>query len=75
MPGFSPEQQSIRGLIRRVAAERVAPRAMEIDTKAEYPQDMFDLLRELGLFPLPRESGNSEIPGPGGGLDPRFSRG
>lgn len=61
MPRFSPEQQTIQELIRRVAAERVAPRAMEIDARAEYPQDMFDLLRELGLFtlPFPAEYGGS----------------
>jgi len=41
---FSEDQRRIQGLIRRVAAERVAPRAMEIDAKAEYPQDVFDLL-------------------------------
>jgi alkylation response protein AidB-like acyl-CoA dehydrogenase len=43
----------IQTLVRRVARERVAPRAQEIDRTAEYPQDMFDLLRELGLFTLP----------------------
>ena len=43
----------MRELTRRVAAERVAPRAQAIDAEAEYPQDMFDLLRELGLFTLP----------------------
>jgi alkylation response protein AidB-like acyl-CoA dehydrogenase len=34
---------------------------MEIDAKAEYPQDMFDLLQELGLFtlPFPAEYGGS----------------
>ena len=35
--------------MRRVASEKVAPRAGEIDAKAEYPQDMFDLLKDLGL--------------------------
>src|SRR5208282_418037 len=40
-------------LVRRIAAERVAPRAAAIDRDAAYPQDMFDLLRELGLFTLP----------------------
>lgn len=50
---LSPEQVEIRDMIRRVAAERVAPRASEIDRTAEYPQDMFELLRELGLFALP----------------------
>jgi len=47
------EQVAIRDLVRRVAAEKVAPRAIAIDETAEYPEDMFALLRELGLFALP----------------------
>ena len=47
------DQLQIRDLIRRVARERVAPRADEIDRTAEYPHDMFALLKELGLFTLP----------------------
>ncbi len=47
------DQRAIRDLVRRVAEERVAPRAGEIDATGDYPQDMFDLLRELGLFTLP----------------------
>jgi alkylation response protein AidB-like acyl-CoA dehydrogenase len=50
---LSEEQLALQEMIRRVARERVAPRAQEIDAKAEYPQDMFDLLKELGLFTLP----------------------
>lgn len=50
---FTEEQIQIRDLIRRVAKERVAPRADQIDSSADYPQDMFDLLQELGLFTLP----------------------
>jgi alkylation response protein AidB-like acyl-CoA dehydrogenase len=50
---LSDEQLQIRNLIRRVAAERVSARASEIDAKGEYPQDMFELLKELGLFALP----------------------
>jgi len=47
------EQELLRRTVREVAQERVAPRAAEIDARAEYPQDMFDLLRDLGLFALP----------------------
>ncbi|NYT79305.1 acyl-CoA dehydrogenase family protein [Alcaligenaceae bacterium] len=50
---FTEEQIYIRDLIRRVAKEKVALRADQIDSSAEYPQDMFDLLQELGLFTLP----------------------
>jgi alkylation response protein AidB-like acyl-CoA dehydrogenase len=58
---LNDDQLAVQELIRRVARERVAPRADEIDRTAEYPQDMFDLLRELGLFavPLPAEYGGT----------------
>jgi len=50
---LTEEQLSIRDLVRRVAREKVAPRADEIDRTAEYPHDMFALLKEIGLFALP----------------------
>jgi alkylation response protein AidB-like acyl-CoA dehydrogenase len=50
---LNEDQRQIQDLVRRVARERVAPRANEIDRTGDYPQDMFDLLRELGLFTLP----------------------
>ncbi|MCP4224407.1 MAG: acyl-CoA dehydrogenase [Actinomycetia bacterium] len=57
----SEEQGALRELVRRVARERVAPRAAAIDADAAYPQDMFDMLTELGLFtiPFPPEFGGS----------------
>ena len=39
---ISEEHQQIRDMVRRVALEKVAPRADEIDATAEYPQDMFE---------------------------------
>jgi alkylation response protein AidB-like acyl-CoA dehydrogenase len=50
---LSDDQKQIQDLIRRVARDKVAPRANEIDSTAEYPHDMFALLKELGLFALP----------------------
>jgi len=50
---LSEDHRRVQELVRRVARERVAPRAQAIDATAEYPQDMFDLLCELGLFTLP----------------------
>jgi acyl-CoA dehydrogenase len=47
------EQLALQELVRRVAREKVAARADEIDRTAEYPQDMFELLKDLGLFALP----------------------
>ena len=53
MTNLTPTALETQALIRRVARDRVASRADEIDKSAEYPQDMFDLLRELGIFTLP----------------------
>jgi acyl-CoA dehydrogenase len=53
MSDLTPTALETQALIRRVARDRVASRADEIDKSAEYPQDMFDLLRELGIFTLP----------------------
>ncbi len=50
---LNDDQLAIQDLIRKVAREKVAPRADAIDRTAEYPQDMFDLLKGLGLFALP----------------------
>ncbi len=50
---LNDDHRQIQDLIRRVARERIAPRANEIDATAEYPHDMFELLKELGLFTLP----------------------
>ncbi|MCW5656832.1 MAG: acyl-CoA dehydrogenase family protein [Burkholderiaceae bacterium] len=56
------EQRQIREMVRRLARERVAPRASEIDRSAEYPQDMFELLRDAGLFciPFPKVYGGTD---------------
>jgi alkylation response protein AidB-like acyl-CoA dehydrogenase len=42
-----------RETIRRIAVERVAPRAAEIDERAEYPDDLRRLFAEHDLFGLP----------------------
>ncbi|MDP6549360.1 MAG: acyl-CoA dehydrogenase family protein [Dehalococcoidia bacterium] len=50
---LTEEQELLQQSVRQVARERVASRAAEIDARAEYPQDMFDLLRELEYLALP----------------------
>lgn len=50
---LTDDQIQIQELIRRIAREKAAPRADEIDRNAEYPQDLYDILRNLGLFTLP----------------------
>jgi len=50
---LNEDQRQVRDLVRRVVREKVAARAADIDRTAEYPQDMFDLLKSLGMFTLP----------------------
>jgi len=50
------EHLDFRDTIRQIAQERVAPRAAEIDEKAEYPQDIRELFAEHDLFGLPFET-------------------
>jgi len=47
------EHLDFRDTIRQIATERVAPRAAEIDEKAEYPQDLRELFAEHDVFGLP----------------------
>ena len=62
---LTPEYAELRDSVRKLARERVAPRARAIDTEATYPQDIFDVFREAGLLGLviPEEYG-----GGGGGI-------
>ncbi|HEV3230554.1 MAG TPA: acyl-CoA dehydrogenase family protein [Solirubrobacteraceae bacterium] len=49
------EHRDFRDTIRQIVRERVAPRAAEIDEKAEYPHDLRKLFAEHDLFGLPFE--------------------
>jgi alkylation response protein AidB-like acyl-CoA dehydrogenase len=53
--GLTDEQLEFREAIRRIVAERVAPRAAEIDATAEYPWDVRRLFAEHDLLGLPFE--------------------
>jgi alkylation response protein AidB-like acyl-CoA dehydrogenase len=57
--GFSEEQVAIRDTIRELVQDRVAPRAAEIDARAEYPKDIERLFAENGVLaiPFPEEYG------------------
>ncbi|HWD84944.1 MAG TPA: acyl-CoA dehydrogenase family protein [Solirubrobacteraceae bacterium] len=50
-----PEHLEFRDTIRRIARERIAPRAAEIDETAEYPWDLRRLLAEHDVLGLPFE--------------------
>jgi alkylation response protein AidB-like acyl-CoA dehydrogenase len=47
---LSDEQREVRDLVRTLARERVAPRAAEIDKRAEFPWDLVELFREHEIF-------------------------
>ena len=53
MYNLSEEQVDFRDAIRQIVEERVAPRAAEIDAKAEYPWDLRKLFAEHDLLGLP----------------------
>jgi alkylation response protein AidB-like acyl-CoA dehydrogenase len=50
------EHLELRETIRRIARERIAPRAAEIDERAEYPHDLRALLSEHDILGLPFET-------------------
>lgn len=60
---LSEEHQMVQTMALRVAEERVAPRAQEIDQTGEYPEDIFQVFRDLGLLGMviPREYGGSGV--------------
>jgi alkylation response protein AidB-like acyl-CoA dehydrogenase len=50
---LSEEQALLRDSVRALAAERIAPRAAEIDRTAEFPQDIRELLAAQDIFAIP----------------------
>ena len=58
---LSPELAELQATVRKLAQERVAPRAREIDRSGEYPQDVYDLFVDAGLTGLcvPEELGGA----------------
>jgi alkylation response protein AidB-like acyl-CoA dehydrogenase len=52
---LTEEQRDFRDTIRQIVADRVAPRAAEIDATAEYPWDIRKLFAEHDLLGLPFE--------------------
>jgi isovaleryl-CoA dehydrogenase len=48
--GLPEEIEEMRGMIARWVADRLAPRAAEIDAKNQFPRDLWPELGELGLL-------------------------
>ncbi len=62
---LSAEMAELQGVVRRLAQDKVKPRAREIDLSGDYPQDLFEAFRDAGLLGLviPEAYGGS-----GGGI-------
>ena len=58
---LSPELAELQATVRKLAQERIAPRARQIDETDEYPQDLYDLFVDAGLTGLcvPEELGGA----------------
>ena len=56
---FTDEQIMIQQMVRKLAKEKIAPRAAEVDEKDEYPEDLVKIFGEHGLLNLvlPEEYG------------------
>src|SRR5215207_7955198 len=53
---ISQEALDLRDMVRRLAQEKIAPRAGEIDRKSEYPWDVRELLASHDVLGLPFDS-------------------
>jgi len=49
---LTPELEALRDSVRRLAREKVKPRARQIDKSGEYPSDLFAAFRDAGLLGL-----------------------
>jgi alkylation response protein AidB-like acyl-CoA dehydrogenase len=49
---LAPELEELRQSVRRLARDKVKPRAREIDKTGEYPTDLFEAFRDAGLLGL-----------------------
>lgn len=58
---LSEELSALQASVRRLAQDKVEPRAREIDESGEYPDDLFEAFRAAGLLGLciPEEYGGS----------------
>jgi alkylation response protein AidB-like acyl-CoA dehydrogenase len=58
---LSEELRGLQETCRRIAQDKVKPRARDIDETGEYPQDLFEVFRDAGLLGLciPEEYGGS----------------
>ena len=68
---LSPEQRKLQEQVKALVAERIAPRAAEIDARDEFPQESYQAFKETGLLKLSlpsgirRDTGGCHYPLPG----------
>ena len=62
---LTDEQRMIRDLARKVAREKIAPHAADVDERERYPEEAMQALAEAGLFGVwvPEEYGGSAMGG------------
>jgi len=60
---FTDEQKMVKDTVHRMAQEKIAPIASEIDQTGEFPLDIHEQLKTLGLFGLafPEDYGGSDM--------------
>ena len=60
---LTDEQRMIRDLARKVARERIAPHAADVDEHERYPTEAMEAIREAGLFGIwvPEAWGGSDL--------------
>jgi len=61
--GLTPDQQALVQLVREIAKEKIGPLAAQIDEQQAIPADLFNTLRDAGLFGLavPEEYGGAGL--------------
>lgn len=61
--GFDEAAEEIRAQVRRFATERIAPRAADIDSRNEFPRDLWPELGALGLLGItvPERWGGADL--------------
>lgn len=60
---LTDEQKMVKDTVRRMALEKIEPRAADIDETGEFPRDVYEQFKELGLFGLafPEKYGGTDM--------------
>ena len=63
MLNITPEEQMLLDMVKKIAREKVSPRAAEIDRRDEFPWDLVEILSQQGLLQImvPEEYGGGGV--------------